>query len=614
MPEESDAPDTVGTSSVDPLCAAFRAAWRDGGRPSIEEYLLQVAPPLRPGRERELIRSELEWRCSRGETPRAEEYCRRFPAQRDSIAEWLDEALRSADLVWPPTPNETPAPDQTASQSRGGTTPESPITGAGPPPQILGEYEILDRLGKGGMGEVYRARHRRLGKLVALKLLPTSLIPSAESVERFQREMRAVGALDHDNVVEAHDAGECGGAFYLVMKLIDGTDLGRLVGQRGPLPIGEARAIGAQVARGLEHLHEKGLVHRDLKPSNLMLTKQGTAKILDFGLARLTASSGPVGDPTLSGHMMGTPDYVAPEQIENAAGADIRADLYGLGGTLFYLLTGKAPFADRSTVMGKLDAHRREAAPDVRSLRPETPAGLAGLIARLLAKKPEDRPQTPAEVRTLLEAELAGAVPSVTDSTAPISLPGAAEPPRTKRFPRRAVIAVAAVALVGLALVLFLPSRDPDRPSPATSSPTNPSDHARVRVVSLKVNHFPLTESGDVKALVLGVNSFSPRFKDMVTIEAELSRPAYAYLIAFRPDGKDELCFPERDDEPPPLSDAPRYPLANDRGAHYGLDEGVGLAAFAVVASDRPLPAYRDWRERLKDGPWKTTPAPENVV
>jgi tRNA A-37 threonylcarbamoyl transferase component Bud32 len=509
-----------------------------------------------------------------------------------------------------------------------------PPTAAGASLPVLGEYELLERLGTGGMGEVYKARHRRLNKLVALKLLRMGARGSVDSVGRFLREMRAVGGLDHPNVVEAHDAGEQGGVVFLVMKLVEGTDLQQLVRQRGPLPVAEACDLARQTALGLQHIHERGLVHRDMKPSNLMCLADGTLKILDLGLARWRTEAAAGGELTEAGQVLGTPDYLAPEQVDDAAAVDIRADLYGLGGTLFYLLTGQPPFAQHSNLFAKLEAHRCEPPADVRTERPEVPEKLARLIGRLLAKRPEDRPRTPAEVA----AELATFTErtALLDPVAPPTLE--AMPPR--RAGRRAWwLAGAAAGLVaaGLAALLVFGLRHPWRQAPPDNEGTDTpvandgpaSDHhdpagdgrgphaphaGKVRVLRLDVQHFA-NVGGRSEQLrgVLGRDSFQTHRGDSVTVEARLSRPAYAYLIAFRPDGTEELCFPESEDEPPSRTDRPRYPSGRGND-EYGLDEGEGLQVFAVVVSDQPLPAYRVWRARRGPSPWKPAGTPAGVV
>jgi hypothetical protein len=470
-----------------------------------------------------------------------------------------------------------------------------------PPPiglasRLVGEYEVLERIPGGGMGEVYKARHRRLNKLVALKLLPASSHNSREAAMRFQREMQAVGALDHRNVVEAHDAGEQSGVVYLAMKLIDGVDLDRLVKERGSLPIAEACELVRQAALGLHYLHEKGLVHRDVKPSNLMRTPDGTIKVLDLGLARWLIEAEAGHALTGAGRVMGTPDFLAPEQSENAADADARADLYGLGGTLFYLLTGRAPFADFKSFFSKLEAHRTQPPPDVRTLRPDVPAELAKLVQRLLAKKPHERFATAAEAAAAL-APFAAASSSPELSPTP-PLPATRKwmaKPAKRRWPW---LAAAAAGMVLTALVLWLLGRG------------GPPVHVMTLDVELarKVDGFRLP------AGLLGEQAFHPHLDDTVTVEARLTRPAYAFLISFRPDGQAELCFPESEDEPPPLTDNPRYPsTAASANEEYGLSDGVGLQAFAVVVSRKPLPAFSEWWKR-EHCPWEKTESPPGVM
>ena len=597
--------------TVDPICDAFELALKEGRRPVIEAHLDSVVETVRPLLLVELIRTELEWRYRLGETPTAAEYRQRFPACASTVDHWLTEARTEAELLAGCRASDTDGPAFPRTSTFQGvqvpTVPAPPPAGTLPP--LLGEYELLEKLGAGGMGEVYKARHRRLDKLVALKVLLARSHGSKEGAARFLREMKAVGSLDHANVVEAHDAGEQDGIVYLVMKLIDGTDLARLVAKGGPLPVTEAFDCARQAALGLHYLHERGLVHRDVKPSNLMRTADGTVKILDLGLARWRAETAGDGDLTGPGDVMGTPDYIAPEQLRGAATVDGRADLYSLGGTLFYLLTGQTPFAHRKGMYDKFEAQTRETPPDVRSLRPEVPAAVAELVHRLLAKKPEDRPRTAAEVA----AALARA-------------PAAVEPPAPwdgqECLPhgRRRRLAIAAAVLAGLLLLgtvaLFWRSSANIRVDPDEASHRLPAGEAteKVRVVRLNVTHF-VEEGKDVfrPQGALGEKSFTAHHGDSVTVTARLSRPAYAYLIAFRPDGTEEVCFPEKEDEAPRLTDRPRYPSVT-RAVNYGLTDGEGLEVFALVVSSQPLPSYKEWRGQRSASPWKKSRTPSGIV
>jgi hypothetical protein len=427
--------------------------------------------------------------------------------------------------------------------------------------------------------------------------------------------MRAAGSVDHPNVVETHDGGEYAGTVYLAMKLVAGVNLTKLIEERGPLPVAEACDIARQVALGLEHLAERGLVHRDIKPSNLMRTPEGVVKILDLGLARWRTENPAGEDLTGAGQTLGTPDYLAPEQLATAAEADIRADLYGLGGTLFFLLTGRAPFAHRRGLYAKLEAAKNETPPDVRSLRPEISMGLAELVKRLLAKRSEDRPQTPGEVAAALEAFAGDCM-----ATLPATL--ADGPAVTRHDGRRRRVPVA-VGMLGLAVLVGLglwrlatPTQQPDTAPPAelaTNRGEHPVSAEPMRVVRMDVLHIANLQGKGQTRGVLGKKSFAARRGDAVTVVAELSQPAYAYLIAFRPDGTEDLCFPERADQPPPLTDRPRFPSASQE-LEYGLDDGEGLEVFALVASSNPLPPYKEWRMRRGAAPWKPETTPAGVV
>jgi serine/threonine-protein kinase len=289
----------------------------------------------------------------------------------------------------------------------------------------IGQYLLLDILGEGGMGRVYKALHRRLNRLVALKTIREEcLSKDPDATSRFEREARAAAALQHPNIVTLYDFDAINGVQFLAMEFIQGPELGRVVKKHGPLPVDVAAECIRQTAAGLQHAFEHGMVHRDLKPSNLLamdpditkrtgrmvvravqedaasdpLPERFVIKILDMGLVRMIDPKGErQSNLTREGELFGTPDYIAPEQARDARKADIRSDLYSLGCTLYFLLTGKAPFKGEN-VMDVLLAHQLDEAPPVESLRPDVTAHLAAVTRRLMAKKPEDRYQTPAEL------------------------------------------------------------------------------------------------------------------------------------------------------------------------------------------------------------------------
>ncbi len=278
-------------------------------------------------------------------------------------------------------------------------------------PSVIASYELLKQLGNGGMGAVYLARHKKLDKQVAIKLLPALPAKMPEFVARFQREMRAAGQLDHPAIVRSTDAGEENGVHFLVMDAIDGLDLSRIGRALSPLSIADACEVVRQAALGLSHAHEKGIVHRDIKPSNLMLDVDGQVKILDFGLAQVGLWDSGSAEITTVGQLMGTLDYMAPEQAERAGAVDYRADLYSLGATLFRLLTGRAPLAAAPdlTPLEKLRLLSTHKAPKLATLRGDVPPELSQLLDSFLSREPTLRPASAAHAAELLEPFCHGA-------------------------------------------------------------------------------------------------------------------------------------------------------------------------------------------------------------
>ena len=269
-----------------------------------------------------------------------------------------------------------------------------PAVAAPSMPASIGAYRVLEPIAAGGMGMVYKAQHPKLKRTVAIKLLPLAQWAGSAAVARFEREMEVIGSLDHPNIVRASDAGDADGMHYLVMDFIDGLDLSRLVHRMGPLPMADACEIIRQAARGLEHVHAAGLVHRDIKPSNIMLTQDGQVKILDLGLAMLGQQYREVeNNLTTIGQLMGTLDYMAPEQAADSRQVDTRADIYSLGATLFKLLTGQAPYGgpNHKSLLKKVLALANAPVPSVREFRPELPEELDTIVGRCLAKEPETR-------------------------------------------------------------------------------------------------------------------------------------------------------------------------------------------------------------------------------
>ncbi len=272
---------------------------------------------------------------------------------------------------------------------------------------LIGNYLILDKVGQGGMGKVFKARHRKLRRLGALKMLPPSFARDRAAVQRFRREFEAAGRLKHPNLVAAFEADEDRGVHFLVMDYVEGRDLSRVVSEQGPLPVPQGVDYLIQAARGLEAAHGMGIIHRDIKPGNLMLDRAGTVRVLDLGLARIVDASNPfsknaTGCLTQSGMYMGTVDYMAPEQADDPHAVDHRADIYSLGCTLFYLLTGREPFSG-GTLLKRILAHQQQAAPSLRLNRPEVSPALEAAYKLMMAKDPQHRPASMSDVIALLE-------------------------------------------------------------------------------------------------------------------------------------------------------------------------------------------------------------------
>jgi CheY-like chemotaxis protein len=321
------------------------------------------------------------------------------------------------------------------SQRGGGLTGSEEETGLDQPLRqnqlIIGDYEVLSELGRGGMGVVHKARHRRMNRLVALKVIDRIHLTNPRAVQRFYQEIEAAAKLNHPNVVMAYDAGQFQDTHYFAMEYVEGIDLSRLTKDSGPLPCAHACDYIRQASLGLQHAYERGLVHRDIKPSNLLVTwvadrkdeenvagfrvarfqsrftpnRRAVIKILDMGPARVRQVQEGLpseGGLTCEGHVVGTADYMAPEQWMNPHTVDIRADLYSLGCSLYYLLTGQVPFPGDQP-MEKMLKHNLDRPTPVQELRSDVPTSIGAVLDRLMAKRPEDRFQTPSDLAEALK-------------------------------------------------------------------------------------------------------------------------------------------------------------------------------------------------------------------
>jgi serine/threonine protein kinase len=523
--------------------------------------------------------------------------------------------------------------EQSATET-GEPTAEIPVPSSPTPDgaKQLGQYALLEPLGEGGMGQVFKARHRLMDRIVAIKVIHGKYFNRASIVQRFLREIRALGRLDHLNIVRAQYADQVGDTHFLVMEYVAGTDLGRLVSQRGPLPVAEACTYILQAATGLQHAHEHGLVHRDIKPSNLLVADSpgsaGVVKVLDLGLAVFHEEQPAGGELTESGQVMGTADYMAPEQWENTHAVDIRADIYSLGCTLYHLLAGNPPFCGPgySSMIQKMNAHVTAPIPPIQQPRPDIPDGLVAVLDQMLAKDPAERYATPAEAAEALRPFTTGEQPAAKPAPGGRFFVRLLTPKAGRKAPERArrrrtigcslqlaiALSVIMVAVLGAWAVSSHWSSWVWQSS--SSNSVQDPGHAQVplakplRIESLVIQHFRYNaqKKQSVALGSIGVSSNSARLDDEVRVQVRLNQPAYCYLIAFNPDGKEQLCWAKdlSGNGVPPLQLVTfDYPLFRNR--YFALNDGVGLQAFVLLASQEPLPSYEQWKAKVGAAPWQ---------
>jgi serine/threonine protein kinase len=523
--------------------------------------------------------------------------------------EWLDDdrsseladELLAAKVVFPSTEgNGTSADVGTASTMDPDTTaPLSPrmaeriIALDDTIPDRIGGYKVVARIGGGGQAELFRVGDPLLARELALKLGRKPIdADSPADRDELVREARTLASLSHTGLVNVYALGFLDdGRPYLVIDLVLGANLEDHVGA-GRLEPRRAAEVVEQLAGVVAYLHARGIVHQDIKPRNVMIDEHGRPRLIDLGLARLRYAW--ASEPEFSSG--GTPAYLSPEQAQGEyQRIGPATDVFGLGGILFFSLTGGALYKGANHNQVITLARRGEY--DARSLQDAAaPEKLKQICARALALDPADRHPSAAD----LAGELKG------------FLEEDAKPKRSGEKSRRVILMASAlgvsVVLGALgAMALHFPGRnEPDAGKggpglPTAVAPSLPS------ILRFEISHFPkldATHFDPTKAGVLGRNSFAVREDDEVIVRANLSEPAYSYLIAFRPDGTDELCDPDDEDAPPSRKRQPLYPPPAKSDERYRLTEGAGLHAFALVISREPLPSYREWKRRVGPIPW----------
>jgi serine/threonine protein kinase len=385
-----------------------------------------------------------------------------------------------------------PIPSPATGDSAGG------ILGGGlMPGDRIGQFELVEYVGGGGMGRVFRAIDTRLGRTVALKILPPEQATGADAAQRFQNEAQSAARLDHDNIARAYYVGEDRGLSYIVFEFVEGVNVRLLVEQKGPLPLAEALNYTLQITEALAHADSRGVVHRDIKPSNVLITPDGRVKLIDMGLARLRNVDASGGDLTQSGVTLGTFDYISPEQARDPRKADIRSDIYSLGCTLFFMLVGRPPFPE-GTVLQKLLQHQGDQPPEVREFRPDLPEELSRTLRKMMAKDPRQRYAGSAELAAdlLALADQIGLRPVSPTSRVWVTPTVRPEPLLRRHLPWIAP----AAALICIVLALDHWSAPRDEPAPPSLVPTAQQQKAVVAPPPSKKGSQPAKTSAAEKA------------------------------------------------------------------------------------------------------------------
>jgi len=461
-----------------------------------------------------------------------------------------------------------------------------------PMPAAIGKYLVVGRFPRSGQAQVFRVVHPELRRDLVLKLAhqPIDQDGRSDVVVDGQR----LAELEHPNIVRIHDLDFFEGCPYLVMEYIRGRTLAQYAREE-PVAPQHAAALAAEIAGAVAFAHRRGIVHQDIKPANVLIDEAGRPRLIDFGLAwRQDAWSG-----STTHSEGGTFAYMAPEQARvDLERVRTLSDVFALGALLYFLLTGKAPF-DAATPDESWDRARRCDFDRSALKNAGVPRGLERICLKAMDCEPQRRFPSAAKLEQALRFFL---------NRRWIAIAGVT----TGLF----VVALLAVILTYLSAA----PRPPTSPSiPRFSPPTSPSKPAAaapLRIINFNIEHIAQRGENDLERRgKLGERSFAVRSGDDVTVQAELSEPAYAYLIAFRPDGVDEICDPDDPDSPPGKTEEPRYPPAAKTSVVYRLDNGSGLQAFAVVVSRTPLPPYREWRKQHGIAPWKKgSSSPAGVV
>ena len=455
--------------------------------------------------------------------------------------------------------------------------------------QVVDGFTLLRQIGQGGFGQVFETEDALLNRRVAIKFLHVQALERPGAREQFLNEARAMAAITHDHVVSIYQVGKDGENLFLVMPLLAGETLADKLQREGILPLSEFTRIARELANGLSAIHAKGLIHRDLKPANIWLEAgTGRVKILDLGLADDVAN-------LRKGGSAGTPAYMSPEQI-NGEPLDFRTDLFSLGAIFYECLTARRAFTGKS-LTEIIEAVRRAMPLPLGEANPATPVPIRELVTALLRKDVEQRPVSALSILQMLPASAdASAAPS---------------PPPKRRWLWPGAILLLMVSLVGY----FASPRQPEPSTPAVPTSHPPAFNRPLTIDAFEVT--PLQAMADnrwreLPPLTQGLRP-SMTMENAIDVKAKLSKPGYCYILLYRADGENVLLFPRRDDRIPALTDEPSYP-PRDEDVAYQLNDSSGVWLVAVVASETPLPCYREWKASHQDNPWSKHDNPNQLT
>jgi serine/threonine protein kinase len=539
------------------VCDRYELAWRSGQRPTVAEYLPEVAEPDRTAFLRELIALDLRLRREQGEGPTQQDYCAAFPERSELIAsvfQSLNDETRQ-DETGPTVTLNGPGPVT--------VTGEGPrVRGSGPaePLRTIGKYVVLNRIDAGGQGSVYRVLHPLLHGEFVLKFAHRRLDPDAPERAVLINEGRTLVRLDHPGLARVIDLDLDRDRPFLVLEYVRGRTLEQYAAEAHPSPKQAAQLV-TELARTVAYLHSQGVVHQDIKPRNIVLDGAGRPRLIDFGLARLrqTWSDGwdlPTG---------GTPQFMAPEQARRESEkVGPACDVFALGGVLYFLLTGQPPYSGQ-TLEEILAAASRCAFDRTPLGSRSVPRRLARIVLQAMAAAPADRHPDAASLARDLERYVQG-------------------------FRRsRLVVALIALAVPLLALLLGLPWFQPAAPP---------------RIEALEIQQYrddPV--QGPLLLGIVGADSQHCWFDDAVRIRARLSAPGYGYLIALHPNGQTQLYYPESETTPPRRFLELNYPAGAE--LYSPLTDGTGWQGYALIVTEQPLPPYKEWINRGGALPWR---------